>query len=148
MAARDRHRPLGVHVPRDHGKVGGGSWRIRTLLLERRRSGTCGVEQFVERDDAVGEILAEPADEADLKRFGRGLQRIVELIVRPDAPVHDQRTRARAAEGGRYVGSPPQQGQRHRDHPGSQHRKKGQHEFDAVGELQPDKCIRPQADVP
>jgi hypothetical protein len=144
MAAGDRDRAISADIPGDDGKMCGRPRRVPALFRRRQRVGRLGREQVAQRNDAVGNVLSEAADKAELERLRRRLQSIIELIVSADAPTDDQRAGARATERSRYVGAPPQQWQRHRDHAGAQHRQKGQHALDAVGELQGDNRVRTQ----
>ncbi len=146
VAARDRDRAIGADIPGDDGEMRGRSRRIRTVLGRGQRIGRFEREQVVERHHAVGHVPSEAADEADMEGLDRGLHGVIELIVRADAPAHDQRTGTGATERVGDIGPPPQQRQRHRDHSGAQHRQERQHALDAVAELQADDRVRAHAD--
>ena len=92
-----------------------------------------------------GTFGPKPHTKRDGKVSTAACMGIVELIVVAKAAAHDQRVGSGTTQRS-GVGPPPEQGQRHRNHSGPQHRQEGQREFDGVGDLQADDRIRAQPD--
>ena len=154
MIARDRQQAVFADVERDGRDMGGGIGL--PLPLERRHGVELfGVEQIVERHDAVGERFAEAADIADRKHLGGCAQRQLSVIEGAGLAARhltagDQRLGADARQRGDHVGAAPQQRQRRDDHARPQHAEHGQHVLDDVGQLHADDGIgrKPHAAQP
>jgi len=130
VAARDRNDAVRRDVEGEQRDVIGG----RALAFDRRRL-VIAFEDVVERNDAVGQVLAEAAQEADGEGLGRDMHREVAVHDVPDPLAADQRARRDAAERRRRIGMPPEQRERCGDQPGAHHGEQRDHAFHRVGKL-------------
>ena len=142
MAARDRHDAVRRDVEGDQRDVIG---RL-ALALDRRRL-VVALEDIVERHDAVRQVLAEAAQEADGEGLGRDVHREIAMHDVADALAADQRARRDAAERRRRIGMAPQQRQRRGDQSGAHHGEQRDHALHRVGKLDRHHGVGRQAEA-
>ena len=116
------------------------------IALDRGRL-VAAVEDIVDRHHAVGQVLAEPAQEADGEGLHRDVHRKIAMHGIADALAADQRARRDAAERRRRIGVAPQQRQRRRDQPRAHHGEQRDHALDRVGKLDRHHGVGRQAEA-
>ncbi len=104
-------------------------------------------EDVVDRHDAVGQVVAEAAEEADGEGLHRDVHREVAMHRIADALAADQRARRDARQRGGGIGVAPEQRQRRRDQAGAQHGEQRDHALDRVGKLDRHDGVGRQAEA-
>ena len=130
MAARNRHDALGGDVEGHQRDV---IRRIAVAFDRQRLAAAC--ENVVNRHDTVGQVLAEPAKEADGEGLHRDVHRQIAMHRVADALAADQCARCDPAQGSGSIRMAPKQRQRRSDHPGAQNREQRDHTLNRVRQL-------------
>ena len=133
-AARAWLRATGMMPSAVMSKVTSATWSAASPW-RRSPAASRGCKNILDRHHAVGQLLAEAAQEADRERLGRDVHCEVAMIDVADALAADQRARRDAAQRRRGVGMAPQQRQGRGDQAGAHHREQRDHAFHRVGKL-------------